>query len=152
MIKLVKDYVTKNGVTINRYLEKAHRPHEGKWREEGEFITYTVEIPGLSSPAIYKWRVDGNVFFAVNGKALSVTPELDKVKLEQLSRREAISPNDLKIHDFVKNALMEIERIGTVTDTEYEHVLETAAVKFEIPSIEIERISNAVERKIYNLD
>ncbi|MNW38869.1 hypothetical protein D3C74_159470 [compost metagenome] len=154
MIKKVQGYVTNKGISISAYLESKYQQFESVWEEHDNLVTYTVKIPGLRSPAIYKWGIVGRSISAVNGKALSLTPELDKIILEQQNRKKDLPIEDLEIYDYIRGALSELEEMqdGFVSDQHYDEIINSAASKFRLSIDEMEARYIQIEKLIYDLN
>ncbi|RJG26689.1 hypothetical protein [Paenibacillus thiaminolyticus] len=154
MLQMVQNYITKDGVSISDFFEKKHSQFERKWEEKGNLVVYTVKIPGLSTPSIYEWEIFGNEIFAVNGKAQAITPELNKIILEQQNRKNSLAPGDLEIYEYIRGALSEIEekQNGYVSDQEYDRIINSAASKFGLAIEEMGPKYNHIEKYIYGLN
>lgn len=142
MISKVKEYRMDSGIRLGDYLENKNKIFSFEWNQTDNIVTFSVNIPQLRSPNIYKWEVKNNEIFALNGSAISVTPELNKRIQELEKKKESVPLEQMRIYNFVKQYHLE-------EDQPIETVLEKANVEFGLSKEEIDSIYLKVDRILY---
>lgn len=154
MIQRIKEYVLSSGENLGEYLEDKFSHYVNEWKQEDNTVMFMVKVPGLSSPVIYKWEIADNSFYAINGKSIALTPELDKIMLEQEARIKGLTEERKAIYQYVKNELSKREDThdGQVSDKDYKEIIRGASERFGIGSDEIESNYLKIEKYIYGLE
>lgn len=142
-LQRLKNYkLIESGETVDDYLNRKHRNGDRHgWKVEGNSITFSVTEWGANIN--YKWVVEDNNIYSVNGHAIKISPELNKNSIEiERRRREEVSKENLGIYDYVKHRYMEL-------DNPIEEVIKDASLRFNLPEKQIEDIFLEVDHKIY---
>jgi hypothetical protein len=142
MISTIKEYVLSNGQKLGIFLESKHSQFRHEWDQTGNVVVFMVYVPGLRSPNIYRWELQGENIYATNGAASELTPELDKRKQEIEERKRAVSVELLRIYNFVKQYHLQ-------EDQPIELVLDKASKEFGLSPGEIEEIYLKVDKILY---
>jgi len=143
MIQLVKNYKMQDNQKLGDYLERKYDSYKNEWKQDGNIVSFFVYVPGLRSPNIFRWEIEGESIFSTNGSSNSLTPELDKRKQEINQRKQEISVELMRIYNFIKQYHLE-------EDQPIEIVLDKANKEFGLSQAEIEAIFIEVEKDLYD--
>lgn len=154
MLQMIKNYKLSNGETINEYLLRRYDGFKNCWEEKGNIVEFSVSIPGLSSPIVFRWVIEGNGFFAANGYAMRLTPELNKKLLDSERRLREIPDNKKAVYYFMKSEWEKLEEEdGKYIPEKHDPiVLKKASEALNIPTEqEAYKIYDEVERAIFGI-
>lgn len=116
------------------------------WDASGNIVTYKENVSEFEK--IAKWRVEGGRLYAINGTALSYTPELeDKPKVKA-------SASEIEVHDYLEKKFLELEESYEGTDqvpseAEELKVADQAAKKFNLTRQQVLDIWDKIEKQKY---
>jgi hypothetical protein len=142
VIQLLKNYKMADNQKLGAYLEQKYAQYKTEWTQYGNIVSFLVYIPGLRSPNIFRWEIEGENIYSTNGSANTVTPELDMRKHVIDDRKQTVSVELMRIYNFIKQYHLE-------EGQPIEIVLDKANKEFGLSQGELEEIFIKVEKQLY---